>query len=142
MEIRVKTLFAGSGEGPLLSLTSPLSFWGGVCPDTGKIINTRHAQAGCYLGGVVVYIPELIGSSSSSAVMLELIRGGHAPNAIVLGKSDAILVVGCLVARELGYQPPPVVEATTWPFDARQESAFCVEAENSHIKKAVVRQVV
>jgi hypothetical protein len=26
-----------------------------------------------------------------------------------MGEADAILIVGCLVARELGYQPPPIL---------------------------------
>jgi hypothetical protein len=36
-------------------------------------------------------------------------NSGHAPSAVLLGKRDAILVVGCLVAKELGLQPPPVL---------------------------------
>ena len=50
-----------------------------------------------------------IGSSSSSAVMLELLRNRVAPAAIVVGRPDAILVLGILVAQELGYSTIPVV---------------------------------
>jgi len=42
-------------------------------------------------------------------VLLELIRSGRAPAAIVLGRPDAILVVACLVAREMGWPAPPVL---------------------------------
>lgn len=51
-----------------------------------------------------------IGSSSSSAIMLELLRNGVAPAAIVLGSTDAILVLGILVAEELGYPSIPLVD--------------------------------
>jgi len=51
-----------------------------------------------------------VGSSSSSAIMLELIREGTAPAAIVLGKADAILPLGVVVAAELGYAPIPILE--------------------------------
>jgi predicted aconitase with swiveling domain len=42
--------------------------------------------------------------------MLELLRNGRAPAAILLGTVDAILVLGVFVARELGYETIPVVE--------------------------------
>jgi predicted aconitase with swiveling domain len=61
--------------------------------------------------GRILVVPEPVGSSSSSAVLLELIRAGRAPAAIVLGRPDAILVVACLVAREMGWPAPPVLLA-------------------------------
>jgi predicted aconitase with swiveling domain len=102
-------LFPGFAEGPLLVLTAPLSFWGGVDPATGTIIDPRHSQRGHSVTGTILVMPEPVGSSSSSAVLLELIRGRRAPAGIVLGRSDAILVVGCLVAREMGWPAPPVL---------------------------------
>ena len=102
-------LFPGEAEGEVLVLEAPLSFWGGVSRETGKIINTRHPQCGETVTGKILVVPEPVGSSSSSAVLLELIRAGRAPAAIVLGRPDAILVVACLVAREMGWQAPPVL---------------------------------
>ena len=51
-----------------------------------------------------------IGSSSSSAIMLELLRNGVSPAGIVLGRPDAILMLGILVAEELGHPTVPVVQ--------------------------------
>ena len=102
-------LFPGDAEGELLVLAAPLSFWGGVSWETGAIINARHPQLGAIVSGRILVVPEPVGSSSSSAVLLELIRAGRAPAAIVLGRPDAILVVACLVAREMGWPAPPVV---------------------------------
>jgi predicted aconitase with swiveling domain len=102
-------LFPGFAEGPLLVLTAPLSFWGGVDPATGAVIDARHPQRGHSVTGTLLVVPEPVGSSSSSAVLLELIRGGRAPAGIALGRPDAILVVGCLVAREMGWAAPPVL---------------------------------
>lgn len=108
-------LFPGSAEGPVLRLAAPLSFWGGIDPRTGVIVAARHPQEGACVAGTVLVVPAPIGSSSSSSVLLELIAGGRAPAAIVLGAPDAILVVGCLVARELGHAAPPVLHATDVP---------------------------
>ncbi|MGL4325197.1 MAG: aconitase X swivel domain-containing protein [Beijerinckiaceae bacterium] len=104
-----QTFFHGQAQGPALVLQAPLSFWGGVDPQTGTIIAVRHPQCGHCVSGRVLVMPEPIGSSSSSAVLLELIHGGRAPAGIILGQADAILVVGCLVAHEMGWGGPPVL---------------------------------
>jgi hypothetical protein len=104
-------LFPGDAEGELLLLAAPLSFWGGVSWETGRITNVRHPQYGQLVTGKILVMPEPVGSSSSSAVLLELIRARRAPAAIVLGRPDAILVVACLVAREMGWAAPPVLVA-------------------------------
>lgn len=105
-----RVLYPGHASGEVLRLTEPLSFWGGVDPETGRIIGVRHPQHGLSVADRVLVMPAAIGSSSSSSVMLELIRRRCAPAAILTTRADAILVVGCIVARELGYAPPPVFE--------------------------------
>jgi predicted aconitase with swiveling domain len=107
---RARVLVAGSGEGPLLRLRAPISFWGGVDPVAGTIADPRHPDHGCSIAGTVLLVPATVGSSSSSAIMLELLREGTAPAAVVLGRADAILALGAVVGRELGYAPIPVVE--------------------------------
>lgn len=96
-----------TAEGPVLALTAPLSFWGGVDPATSRIIQVRHPQCGMMIAGTVLALPGTIGSSSSSAVLLELIRLGIAPAALLLAAPDAILLIGCVVGREMGWVPPP-----------------------------------
>ena len=103
-----KVLFPGAAEAELLLLEEPLSFWGGVNPDTGIIINRRHPQEGESISNKLLALPSTIGSSSSSAVLLELIRNNIAPAGILLGTVDAILIVACLVGREMNYACPPV----------------------------------
>lgn len=98
-----------SAEGRLLVLDKPISFWGGVDPLTGQIHDPRHPRHGTRLRGRVLVMERTIGSSSSSAVMLELLRNRVAPAAIVVGRPDAILVLGLLVAEELGYDTIPVL---------------------------------
>lgn len=102
-------MFPGAASGPILVLDRGLSFWGGVDPKTGIILDVRHPQCGYTISGTILSIAEPIGSSSSSAVLLELIATGKAPAAIVLGRADAIIVVGCLVGREMDYACPPIV---------------------------------
>ena len=56
-------------------------------------------------------LPETIGSSSSSAILAELIRAGLGPAALLLREVDAILVVGAVISREMGWPTPPVLKA-------------------------------
>ena len=110
MELSGAPVHAGEGKGRLLVLERPLSFWGGVDPETGRVSDPRHPQYGEPLGGRILVMERAIGSSSSSAIMLELLRNDVAPAAIVLGSTDAILVLGVLVAEELGYPSIPLVD--------------------------------
>jgi predicted aconitase with swiveling domain len=121
-------LFPGTGEGPLVRLTAPLSFWGGVDPRTGTIVLAGHPQVGLSISGVVLAYPDPIGSSSSSSVLLELIHAGQAPAAILLGQRDAILVVGCIVAREMGLSAPPVLEMSAEAMAALPDRIVGVQA--------------
>ncbi|UCG89271.1 MAG: DUF126 domain-containing protein [Gemmatimonadota bacterium] len=105
-----RVLIAGNASGPLLRLESPISFWGGLDPHTGVISDPRHPDHGRRISGTVLAVPATIGSSSSSAIMLELLRNGVAPACLLLGRHDGILVLGVIVARELGYPVIPVIE--------------------------------
>jgi uncharacterized protein len=107
-----RPLIPGSASGPLLYLTHPISFWGGVDPVAGRIVDPRHPQFEASITDTVLVIPSAVGSSSSSAIMLELLREGRAPSAILMGKADAILALGVVVGIELGYAPVPIVEVS------------------------------
>jgi uncharacterized protein len=107
-----RTLVPGAARGAALVLAEPLSYWGGVDPSSGRVIDERHPQAGETLAGRVVLMPSGRGSSSSSTVLAEAIRAGTAPAATVLARTDEIVALGALVARELyGLRHPVVVLA-------------------------------
>ena len=110
--IRGRTLAPGRGAGPALVLDAPLSFWGGMDPTTGRLIDRRHPQSGADLTGRVMVMPSGRGSSSSSTVLAEAIRTGSAPAAIVLAEADPIIALGALVAAELYGRLVPVVVVT------------------------------
>ena len=109
MELTGKPVCEGSAGGRLLVLRKPLSFWGGVDPLTGDIADPRHPRHGEGIRGRILVMERVIGSSSSSAIMLELLRNDVAPAAIVVAEPDAILVLGILVAGELGYATIPLL---------------------------------
>ncbi|HUD92478.1 aconitase X swivel domain-containing protein [Sphingobium sp.] len=106
-----------SVSGPALHLEEPISFWGGVSPEDGRLLEPRNAAHGESVSGRVLLIRELRGSSSASSVLLELIHRGAAPAAIILHEADAILALGILVAQEMAWHTPPMIQM---PADAQR----------------------
>ncbi len=111
MSIRGQILVEGHGEGEILKLEAPISFWGGVEPKTGRITDPRHPQHNENVAGKILVLSHSIGSSSGSSILLELMRRGLAPAGIILGEVDAILTLGAIVGREMGYAPVPIIRA-------------------------------
>jgi uncharacterized protein len=91
----------GESEGIALVLSEPLSLWGGIDVETGRIIDQSHPDRGKNVAGTILVMPGGRGSSSSSSVLAEALRRRTAPAAIVLSTPDPILTVGAIVAHQL-----------------------------------------
>jgi predicted aconitase with swiveling domain len=109
MSLATTTQIAGEAQGEVLKLRKPISFWGGVDPKTGRISDPRHPDHDADIAGKILVLPGMIGSSSSSYIMLELMAIRRAPAALVLAEPDAILGLGVVVAKEMNYGSIPVV---------------------------------
>ncbi|PBB80330.1 hypothetical protein CK218_13130 [Mesorhizobium sp. WSM3879] len=120
-----------AGKGEALVLTAPISFWGGVDPKTGRIADVRHPQHGEVISGRVLFLPGTIGSSSASAVLMELVHNGRGPAALVLHEPDAILLLGLIVAREMGWETPMAVRLGRGVFDAYRGSTVKVDDDGA-----------
>lgn len=107
--VRARVLHGGTAEGEALVLAQPLSLWGGLDPDTGRLVDAHHPQRGAELAGRVLLMPAGRGSSSSSSVLAEAVRAGTAPVAILLGEADLILAIGAEVASALYGRDLPVL---------------------------------
>ena len=109
-------LAPGRAEAVALVLDAPLSFWGGIETETGRIKDVHHPQHDAVVTGRILVLPSGRGSSSSSSVLAETIRLGTGPAAIVLGEPDPILALAAIVAAELYGTAVPVVvaDATTY----------------------------
>lgn len=119
-----RSLVAGAAEGALLFADIGLSFWGGVDPYSGEIIDRHHPLSGEYLAGRVLAIPSGRGSCTGSSVLMELISNGHAPAALVLAEPDEILTLGVLVAQTIFERSLPVLCIGREAFAALRGKAF------------------
>jgi predicted aconitase with swiveling domain len=136
-----EALTPGQARGMTLVLDEPISFWGGIDENTGRVIDTRHPQSGASVAGMILVLPCGRGSSSSSSVLAECLRNGVGPAAIVLAEPDPILALGALVAGELyGTAIPVVVLAADAYASCTTARELTVEAD-AHSTLAVVKLV-
>jgi predicted aconitase/predicted aconitase with swiveling domain len=119
-----RSLVAGAAQGALLFADAGLSFWGGVDPYSGEVIDRHHPLSGEHLAGRVLAIPSGRGSCTGSSVLMELISNGHAPAALVLAEPDEILTLGVLVAQTIFERSLPVLCIGREAFAALRGQAF------------------
>jgi hypothetical protein len=118
------TLVPGAAAGPVLGLEEPLSFWGGLDPATGAIIDRLHPQRGACVAGRILMMPTGRGSSSGSATLAEALRLGNGPAAILMLERDAIVIVGAMVAAELYGLACPIALANSQDWEALAAAAI------------------
>ncbi|GJM41136.1 MAG: hypothetical protein DHS20C20_14180 [Ardenticatenaceae bacterium] len=109
MNFVAKILVDGNAVATALVLDEPLSLWGGLNPENGEIIDKRHPQVGEIVTNRVLVMPSGRGSSSASSILLEAVKQGTAPAAIITSETDGILALGAAVAREMYDQSPSVL---------------------------------
>ena len=107
--LSARPVIAGRGEGPALVSPEALSFWGDVDPATGRVTNPRHPLHGERLAGRILVLPQGRGSCTTSNILLELIRTGQAPVAIVSRSVEPVLAVGPLVGEAMYGRTIPMV---------------------------------
>ncbi len=111
-------LLPGHAQGPVLACEEGLSFWGGVDPATGRVIDAHHPLHGASLAGTILALPTSRGSCTGSGVLLELALNGHAPAALVFREFEDVLTLGALVAARLFDRPIPVLRLDAGAFAA------------------------
>lgn len=99
MIVRGRGLVEGQDRGRLLITAEPISFYGGVDPETGVIVERGHELRGLSVAGAVLVFPYGKGSTVGSYTLLRLSKRGKAPAGIVNVESEPIVVVGCVLGR-------------------------------------------
>ena len=114
--IQGRVLVAGEVGGEALVGHDPLSFWGGYDQFSGEIIDRRHSLAGAMAAGKILAVPFTKGSSTTTAVLLEAVRQGNGPAAVLTIGADTFLALASIVADEMYGKPFPVIGLTSEDF--------------------------
>jgi cis-L-3-hydroxyproline dehydratase len=104
-----RALVAGEAEGEALVTHDALSFWGGYDFRTGEIIDKHHHLVGVCATGRILAVPFSKGSSTTTAVLLEAVRAGTAPAAILTTGPDAFFALASIVADVMYGKSFPVI---------------------------------
>ena len=96
-----KFIVQAEAAGDVLYSDEGLSFWGGVDPLTGRVIDVHHPWYGLEIAGKILVMPTSRGSCSGSGVLLELALNGQAPAALIFSAAEETLTLGAVIAARL-----------------------------------------
>ena len=99
MKLRGRTIYKGKAQGTALVTGMGISFFGGVDPDSGQIVEKGHELEGQSISGRVLVFPSGKGSTVGSYTLYRLKKNGKAPAAILNAECETITAVGCIIAE-------------------------------------------
>jgi predicted aconitase with swiveling domain len=99
MKLRGRKIYAGQVEAEALVTAMGISFFGGVDPDSGLVVERGHELEGACITGKVLVFPSGKGSTVGSYTLYRLKRNGLAPAAIVNAECETITAVGCILGE-------------------------------------------
>ena len=113
MKLHGRTIYKGIAQGETLVTSMGISFFGGVDPDTGVIVETGHELEGQSISGKVLVFPTGKGSTVGSYTLYRLKRNDLAPAAIINAQCETITAVGCIIAEIPCVDQIPIDQLTT-----------------------------
>lgn len=123
----------GSAHGQVIAADEPISFWGGYDHLTGEITDRRHPLSGQNAAGKILAVPFTRGSSTTTAVLLEAVRSGTAPAAIITTGVDSFFALASIVARQMYQSSLPIIAVTLEDFRQLQTNANLSIEKNGEI---------
>jgi hypothetical protein len=94
-----RSIFQGNAQGEALVTSQPISFFGGVDPEKGIVVERGHPLEGQCIAGKVLVFPTGKGSTVGSYTLYRLKMNGRAPLAILNAECETIIAVGCIIAE-------------------------------------------
>lgn len=99
MKWQGRKIYSGKAVGETLVSIMGISFFGGVDPQSGVVVERDHDLEGQSIAGKVLVFPTGKGSTVGSYTLYRLKRAGKAPIAIINAECETITAVGCIIAE-------------------------------------------
>jgi predicted aconitase with swiveling domain len=96
--IKCRHISKGRAIGELIVSNEPISFLGGVNPDTGEVIDPHHELNGQFIKDKILFIPGGKGSTVGSYVIFQMKKNGTAPKAIICLTAEPIIATGAIMS--------------------------------------------
>lgn len=99
MKIKGRLIYPGIVSGTALVSSMKISFFGGVDPETGIILEKDHDLEGVSIRDNILVFPSGKGSTVGSYTLYRLKLSNNAPRAIINSVCETIIAVGCIIAE-------------------------------------------
>jgi predicted aconitase with swiveling domain len=113
MRLQGRSIYPGTAQGEALVTTQAISFFGGVDPETGVVVERGHELEGQSISDKVLVFPTGKGSTVGSYTLYRLKRNGRAPLAILNAECETITAVGCIIAEIICVDQLPIHDILT-----------------------------
>ena len=111
--LKGRGITSGITEGEAMVSKQAFGFSHGLEPDTGRISDESHEWQGQNARGKVLVFPFGKGSTSGGLYILEAVRLGNAPAAVINLEVDPVTAGGFIMAKILNDLEIPVIDRVT-----------------------------
>ena len=98
-QLKGRLISKGKGEGEALVTLQPISFYGGVDPNTGIVIEKGHELQGQNVAGKILVFPQGKGSTVGSYTLYRMKKNGTAPAGMINKECETIVAVGAIISE-------------------------------------------
>jgi predicted aconitase with swiveling domain len=98
-QLKGRIIYNGKGEGEALVTAMPISFYGGVDPNTGVVIEKGHELQGQSVKGKILVFPQGKGSTVGSYTLYRMKKNGVAPAGMINKECETIVAVGAIISE-------------------------------------------
>jgi len=99
MELKGRIILKGKAKEKALVTSQPISFYGGVDPNTGEVIEKGHELQGKSVKGKILVFPNGKGSTVGSYTLYRLKKNGAAPAGIINKECETVVAVGAIISE-------------------------------------------
>ena len=99
MELKGRIISKGTVQEEALVTSMPISFYGGVDPNTGEVIEKGHELQGKSVEGKILVFPTGKGSTVGSYTLYRLKKNGVAPAGIINRECETVVAVGAIISE-------------------------------------------
>jgi hypothetical protein len=99
MELKGRIIFKGKIKGEALVTSQPVSFYGGVDPDSGILIEKDHELEGKNIKGKILVFPTGKGSTVGSYTLYRMKKNNTAPVGMINKECETVVAVGAIISE-------------------------------------------
>jgi uncharacterized protein len=98
-QLKGRIIYKGKAQGEALVTSMPISFYGGVDPNTGVVIEKGHELQGQSVKDKILVFPQGKGSTVGSYTLYRLKKNGAAPAGMINRECETIVAVGAIISE-------------------------------------------